>query len=236
MQRLVSFKNVIVLSGNFPILTGLDFEAGPGEIVLVKGRNGAGKTSFLRAVAGLLRVTRGSASVLGVDLVANPADVRHRVGLLGHESFMYEDLTARENVKFVLKATRSDTSRVGSSLSSVGLDGRLADLRVSKMSAGQRKKVALAALLAREPELWLLDEPHASLDSWTRGFLDAALNSRVERGATVILVSHEPLHGSLVPTRCVEIGGGKVINDVREREPRQSGQQAATQKGSGHVA
>lgn len=236
MQTLVSFKNVIVLSGNFPILTGLDFEAGPGEIVLVQGRNGAGKTSFLRAVAGLLRITRGSASVLGVDLVANPADVRHRVGLLGHESFLYEDLTARENVDFVLKATRSDMSKAGSSLSSVGLTGRLKDLRVSKMSAGQRKKVALAALLAREPELWLLDEPHAALDSWTRDFLDSALNSRVAGGATVILVSHESHHGSLVPTRVVEIGGGKVIGDVSDPESRQIDPQVTTQKRSGHVA
>ncbi len=236
MQTLVSFKNVIVLSGNFPILTGLDFEAGPGEIVLVQGRNGAGKTSFLRAVAGLLRITRGSASVLGVDLVANPADIRHRVGLLGHETFLYEDLTARENVDFVLKATRSDTAKASSSLSSVGLTGRLMDLRVSKMSAGQRKKVALAALLAREPELWLLDEPHAALDSWTRDFLDSALNSRVAGGATVILVSHESHHGSLVPTRVVEIGGGKVIGDVSGSALRQVDPQVTTQKRSGHVA
>ena len=236
MQTLVSFKNVIALSGNFPILTGLDFEAGPGEIVLVQGRNGAGKTSFLRAVAGLLRITRGSASVLGVDLVANPADVRHRVGLLGHESFLYEDLTARENVDFVLKATRSDTSKAVSSLSSVGLTGRLEDLRVSKMSAGQRKKVALAALLAREPELWLLDEPHAALDSWTRDFLDSDLNSRVASGATVILVSHESHHGSLVPTRIVEIGGGKVVGDVGGSDLRQVDPQVETQKRSGHVA
>lgn len=104
------------------------------------------------------------------------------------------------------------------------------------MSAGQRKKVALAALLAREPELWLLDEPHAALDSWTRDFLDSALNSRVAGGATVILVSHESHHGSLVPTRVVEIGGGKVIGDVSGSALRQVDPQVTTQKRSGHVA
>ena len=219
MQSLVSFKKVIVVSGNFPILTGLDFETGPGEVVLVKGRNGAGKTSFLRAVAGLLRITKGSALVLGVDLISNPADARHRVGLLGHETFLYEDLTAKENVTFVLKATRSNISKVDAALSAVGLTGRLPDLRVSSMSAGQRKKVALAALLAREPELWLLDEPHAALDSWTREVLDTAINSSVANGATVLLVSHEPLHGSLMPTRVVELAGGKVITDTRDIKP-----------------
>ncbi|NNN19602.1 MAG: heme ABC exporter ATP-binding protein CcmA [Acidimicrobiaceae bacterium] len=219
MQSLVSFKKVIVVSGNFPILTGLDFETGPGEVVLVKGRNGAGKTSFLRAVAGLLRITKGSALVLGVDLISNPADARHRVGLLGHETFLYEDLTAKENVTFVLKATRSNISKVDAALSAVGLTGRLSDLRVSSMSAGQRKKVALAALLAREPELWLLDEPHAALDSWTREVLDTAINSSVANGATVLLVSHEPLHGSLMPTRVVELAGGKVITDTRDIKP-----------------
>ncbi len=234
MQDLVSFKNVVVVSGNFPILTGIDFEAGPGEVVSVKGRNGAGKTSFLRAVAGLLRITRGSASVLGVDLVSNPADARHRVGLLGHDSFLYEDLTARENVSFVLRATRSDTARVESSLAAVGLTGRLSDLKVAVMSAGQRKKVALAALLAREPELWLLDEPHASLDSWTRDVLDSALIAAVANGSTVLVVSHEPHHGALVPTRTVEIGGGKVINDVRASGSADAA--LTTKLGTGNVA
>lgn len=236
MKSLVSFHNVIVISGNFPILTGLDFEAGPGEIILVKGRNGAGKTSFLRAVAGLLSISRGTASVLGVDIVANPADVRHRVGLLGHESFLYQDLTARENVNFVLRATRSDASKVDSALESVGLQGRLADLRISKMSAGQRKKVALAALLARDPELWLLDEPHASLDSWTRGVLDSTLNSKVESGATVLVVSHESHHGSLIPSRIVELGGGKVINDSRQSSMGCAGSGDSRSKDSGNVA
>lgn len=234
MQNLVSFKNVVVVSGNFPILTGMDFEAGPGEVVLIKGRNGAGKTSFLRAVAGLLRITRGSASVLGVDLVSNPADARHRVGLLGHEGFLYEDLTARENVNFVLRATRSDTSKVMPSLAAVGLTGRLSDLKVAVMSAGQRKKVALASLLAREPELWLLDEPHASLDSWTREVLDSTLAAAVANGSAVFIVSHESHHGALVPTRVVEVGGGKVISDVRESG---SGGSALSAKlGTGNVA
>ena len=236
MQSLVSFKNVIVVSGNFPVLTGLDFEAGPGEIVLVKGRNGAGKTSFLRAVAGLLRITRGSARVLGVDIVANPGDARHRVGLLGHESFLYEDLTARENVNFVLKATRSDPSGADSAMASVGLAGRLADLRVVKMSAGQRKKVALAALLARNPELWLLDEPHASLDSWTREVLESTVNAKVAAGATVLLVSHEAQHGSLVPTRVVEVGGGKIVGDTLLSEAIVAEETVMPKQESGHVA
>lgn len=213
MQSLVRFQNVIAISGNFPILTGFDIEIGPGEIVLLKGRNGAGKTSFLRAVAGLLRITKGAATVLDVDLVATPADVRHRVGLLGHETSLYEDLTAKENVLFALRATRSKTDSGEAVLDEVGLGGRLVDLKVSKMSAGQRKKVALASLIARAPELWLLDEPHASLDSWTRNVLDSNLNSAVENGSTVLLASHESHHGSLVPTRVVEIGGGKVISD-----------------------
>lgn len=215
MQSLVNFNNVIAVSGNFPILTGFDVEIGPGEIVLVKGRNGAGKTSFLRAVAGLLRITKGRAQVLGVDVVANPADVRHRVGLLGHESFLYEDLTASENVNFVLKATRSELTLAKSSLDTVGLSGRLANLKVSKMSAGQKKKVALASLLARNPDLWLLDEPHTSLDSWTRSVLDSTLNEAVQRGSTILLVSHESHHGSLVPSRTIEVSGGKVLSDIR---------------------
>lgn len=213
MQNLVNFSNVVAVSGNFPILTGLDIQIGPGEIVLIKGRNGAGKTSFLRAVAGLLRISRGKATVLDVDIVMNPADVRHRVGFLGHETSLYEDLTAIENVSFVLKATRSGTSQAVKALEDVGLGGRLINLKVANMSAGQRKKVALASLVARNPELWLLDEPHSSLDAWTRDVMDQILNVAVSEGSTVLLASHELHQGALVPTRTIEIGGGKVIGD-----------------------
>lgn len=227
---------MIAISGNFPILAGFDFEAGRGEIVLIKGRNGAGKTSFLRAVAGLLRVNKGVAEVLGVDLLISPADVRHRVGLLGHESFLYEDLTAKENVTFVLKATRSSSKEVERALETVGLGGRLWDLRVSKMSAGQKKKVALAALIARGPELWLLDEPHTSLDSWTRGILDSTLNKAVANGSTVLLASHESHHGSLVPTRVVEVGGGKVVSDTSVASPDVDRSVNQLSHGGDHVA
>lgn len=236
MQSRISFREVVATSGNFPILAGFNLEIGSGEIVHVKGRNGAGKTSFLRAVAGLVRITRGEAVVLGVDLRTNASDVRHLVGFLGHETSLYEDLSAKENVEFVLKATRTGTSKVASALEVVGIRGRLWDLRVSKMSAGQRKKVALASLIARSPDLWLLDEPHASLDGWTRDVLDLVLNQAVKSGATVILASHERDHGSLSPTRTIEIAGGKVIGDrigesVADYLPRNS-----VKAGDGHVA
>ncbi len=94
----------------------------------------------------------------------------------------------------------------------------------------------LAALLARDPELWLLDEPHASLDSWTRKVLDDSLNSRVSSGSTVLLVSHETHHGSLVPTRVVEIGGGRVVADSGPVQAAHLEQEARSEQGSDHVA
>ncbi|HEX2575822.1 MAG TPA: ATP-binding cassette domain-containing protein, partial [Aquihabitans sp.] len=92
MEPVVSFRGAVCLLGRFPALAGVDLDVGAGEIVLLQGPNGAGKTTVLRACAGLVPVAEGHATVLGVDLRADRRAVRHRVGLLGHASGLYEDL------------------------------------------------------------------------------------------------------------------------------------------------
>jgi heme ABC exporter ATP-binding subunit CcmA len=210
MDPVIRFRSAVALVARFPVLAGVDFDVARGEIVLLQGANGAGKTSLLRACAGLLRIAAGEASVLGEDLVANPRAVRRRVGLLGHATALYDDLTAFDNVRFAVRAGGGSTAVVGPALDRLGLTGRLASTRVSALSAGQRRRVALAALLGRDPELWLLDEPHAGLDAEHRDLLDGLVRDAVSRGATAVIASHEHDRALSLAGRTVTLAGGVV--------------------------
>jgi len=210
MDPVIRFRAAVALVGRFPVLAGVDLDVARGEIVLLQGANGAGKTSLLRACAGLLRVVSGEARVLGEDLVANPRAVRRRVGLFGHATSLYDDLTAAENVRFAVRAAGGPVAAVGPALERLGLVGRLPGTAVGALSAGQRRRVALAVLAARDPELWLLDEPHAGLDTEHRDLLDGLVRDAVSHGATVVLASHEHDRAEDLAGRIVTVAGGMI--------------------------
>jgi len=204
-------NGVIALLGGFPALSGLDLTVAHGEVVLVAGPNGAGKTTLLNVCGGLVPVARGSAHVLGVDLTGDRAALRHRVGLLGHRNGLYGDLTVSENLTFwsdLVGATPEETAR---SVEAAGLAGRLADVKVTSLSAGQRRRTALAVLLIRRAELWLLDEPHAGLDPDGRGELDALIRLAATSGVTVMLASHDLDRSRDLADREITVVGGAVV-------------------------
>lgn len=207
---VISFRDVVAVAGSYPVLAGANFDVNHGEIVLLTGPNGAGKTSLLRVCAGLLPVERGEAHVLGVNLAIDRAAVRDRVGILGHTNGLYLDLTVRQNVEFWAHLIGASAEEVHTALVHVGLDGRLADVRASQLSAGQRRRVALARLIIRRAELWLLDEPHAGLDARARDELDSTLRAAVSVGATVVVASHELERTERLATRRVIVDGGVV--------------------------
>jgi heme ABC exporter ATP-binding subunit CcmA len=211
MEPVVHLSAAVALLGRFPALAGIDFDVARGEIVLLRGPNGAGKTTLLRACAGLVPIVRGEAIVLGYDLRRDPRPVRRRVGLLGHATGLYDDLTVGENVRFWGRAARAERADIEAALALVGLDGRLRDVAVSKLSAGQRRRTSLACLLARRPELWLLDEPHAGLDAETRDQLDGLIGKAVDQGATVVLASHELDRAEALAHRVVDLVAGTTV-------------------------
>ena len=211
MTPAIRLRGAVALAGGFPVLAGVDLDVEVGEIVLLQGPNGAGKTSLLRACAGLLTVVRGEAVVLGRNLVADPRAVRRRVGLLGHTSALYDDLRVRENVAFAVRAAGGRRAGVDGALALLGLTGRLAETPVGGLSAGQRRRVALAVLVARAPELWLLDEPHAGLDAEHRDLLDGLVRRAVADGATVVLASHERERAHALAGRTVAVAGGVAV-------------------------
>jgi len=213
MAPVVQFRAAVALAGRFPALAGVDLSVETGEVVLVVGANGAGKTSLLRACAGLLPVTAGEARVLGVDLVADHTAVRRHVGLLGHAAPLYDELSAAENVRFAVRALGLPAATGERALERLGLVGRLRTTPAGRLSAGQRRRVALAALVARRPALWLLDEPHAGLDATSRTLLGELIAEAVVDGAAVLLSSHEPELSVPLSDRVVTMGGGRITGE-----------------------
>jgi heme ABC exporter ATP-binding subunit CcmA len=204
---------VVALSGRFPLLAGVDLEVATGETVLIEGPNGAGKTSLLRVCAGLVPIASGRVTVLGLDPVRYRTAVRRRVGMLAHASHLYDDLTVRENVRFAVRAAGADVSRIDGACERLGLTGRLLRTGAAKLSAGQRRRVALAVLVARSPEVWLLDEPHAGLDASARRLLNELLAEATVAGSTVVVASHEPELVEPLATRSVTVTGGRITSE-----------------------
>jgi heme ABC exporter ATP-binding subunit CcmA len=208
MENVIELNGVVAVLGHFPALAGVDLVVSRGEILLLQGPNGAGKTSLLRVCAGLLPIERGTGKILGIDITTNREDIRSRVGLLGHTNGLYLDLTVTQNIAFWASTVNASATEVAEAMSLMGIDGRLATVKAAQLSAGQRRRCALASLIVRRSEIWLLDEPHAGLDATGRDELDAVLRRAVASGATVVLSSHEHERAASLATRTVTIDGG----------------------------
>lgn len=211
---VVELTDVVATLGQFPALSGATMRVHSGEIVLLRGPNGAGKTTLLRLCAGLLPVVRGSATVLGHDLATDREGVRPHVGLLGHQNGLYADLTVQQNVRFWGDTVGASRGEVDAAMDRMGVSDRLATVMVSKLSAGQKRRTALAGLVARRARLWLLDEPHSGLDQRGRDELDRTLRQAAEAGATIMVASHELDRAESLATRIVDVVAGQVSEEA----------------------
>jgi heme ABC exporter ATP-binding subunit CcmA len=215
MEPVVRLRSAVCLLGRFPALAGVDLEVAVGEVVQLEGPNGAGKTTLLRALAGLVPVVGGEARVLGHDLRRDRRAVRRGVGLLGHADGLYDELSVAANVRFWGRAAGAVDQGPERALARLGVAPRLLDVPTARLSLGQRRRVALAVLVARRPALWLLDEPHAGLDAEGRELLDDLLGAAVGDGATVVLASHDPDRVSALAGRRVSLAGGRTSPPAR---------------------
>jgi heme exporter protein A len=163
-----------------------------GETLALFGPNGAGKTTLLRVFATLLRPTLGDAEIFGHSVRRETAAIRARTGLLTATGFLYDDLTALENLRFasLMSGIRPQPAHLETSLARVGLS-EAAGMRVRAFSTGMRRRLELARLLLRPLDLVLLDEPFISLDSDGVELVTRVLGKFREAGATVVLASHQ---------------------------------------------
>lgn len=182
--------------GGREVLAGLSFTVAAGEALVVTGRNGAGKSTLLRLVAGLLRPSAGR---LGLDGGEPEAGIGEQAHYLGHQDALKSSLTVLENLAFWaawLGGGGGSGSRGGTSpqaaLDAVGL-GALADLPASYLSAGQRRRLSLARLIAVSRPLWLLDEPTAALDAAAQARLTELMRGHLAGGGLIVAATHGPL-------------------------------------------
>lgn len=187
-------------------LKSVDLEVAPGRLVMVIGHNGAGKTTLVRVLSTALAPSRGT-----LELFGRPAgyEVRPRVGMLSHADGHYDDLTARENLDLAVRLGSGRGADAGAILERVGLGGRGGDL-VRSFSAGMRKRLAFARLLARAPELVLLDEPYAQLDPAGHTFVDGLLTELRAAGRTVVVSTHQVARARALCDDAVLLADGRV--------------------------
>ena len=206
----------MVFLGQFPALTDATMNIQQGEVVLIKGPNGAGKSTLLRLCAGLLPMRSGTGTVLNFDLRTQRMELRAHIGLLGHRTGLYPDLTVRENLKFWASAYGANNTEVDKAMAFLGLKDRLGSVQVQSLSEGQRRRTSFALLLIKRPSIWLLDEPYAGLDSNGRELVNSSILQASELGTTVLIASLEIDKIGSNRERTLLVKGGRIVNDSDE--------------------
>jgi heme exporter protein A len=185
--------------GGREVFSGLGFALSGGEALLVTGRNGAGKSSLLRMVAGLIRVTGGQLAITGADAEKNIPEQTH---YLGHQDALKPSLTVAENLGFWMRYL-GGTGTPQTPLAAVGLAG-LADLPAAYLSAGQRRRLSIARLVAVNRPIWLLDEPTSALDREAQDTLKGLMQRHLSGGGLIVAAAHGPI--GLDQTRELRLG------------------------------
>jgi heme exporter protein A len=183
--------DLTVERGGRRVIAGLSFEAGEGSALIVTGPNGAGKTSLLRALAGFLPIETGGFALDGGDAERTVGEQAH---YLGHADGVKSALTAGENLAFAAAMLGGDSSRAAQlgALAALGL-AHVIDFPARLLSAGQKRRAALARLLVSKRPLWLLDEPMTALDVAAQSALAAIMRAHLEGGGILVAAAHGPL-------------------------------------------
>jgi heme exporter protein A len=196
----LSGRGVTCVRGGREVFSGLDFEVGAGEALAVIGHNGSGKTSLLRLVAGLLMPTEGTIALEDGEAELTLAEQAH---YLGHRDALKPALSVEENLSFWRNFLGGEAFDSGESLKAVGID-HAAHLPAAYLSAGQRRRLSLARLLAVRRPVWLLDEPTAALDAAGQALFSGLMRDHLARGGLILAATHGPLG---IEARELKMGG-----------------------------
>jgi heme exporter protein A len=209
----VAFERVEKRYGGLLALCRVSLRIEPGEFVSLFGPNGSGKTTLLRMAALLVRPSAGSVAHPGGEGLAME-DVRRQIGLVGHKTLVYDELTARENLAFFARLYGLDHAeeRIAQVLDSVGLGKRAGDA-AGTFSRGMRQRLAIARALITGPRLLLFDEPATGLDRQGRDWLEATLDGLHRAGATLVVSTHDETF-SAISGRSVWLQAGRVVGDT----------------------
>jgi heme exporter protein A len=189
-------------------LADVTFSLAPGKVLMVAGRNGSGKSTLFRVLSTAIRPDRGAGKVGGYDIVSEREDVRRVSAILAHQSYLYESLSAKENLDVVARILRR--GGVDDVLQRVGLGAR-ADDPVSTFSAGMRKRLSFARVLLQMPDVVFFDEPYGQLDPEGFRLVDAVVQELKGRGATVLIATHQVERVAGYADGAITLEAGRVI-------------------------
>jgi heme exporter protein A len=180
-----------------------------GSVTMVAGRNGSGKSTLFRILSTAIRPDHGAGTILGFDLLRHREDIRRSMALLAHANYLYESLTAKENLEVAADHLGCSRSAVSSLLERVALAPR-ADDPVSTFSAGMRKRVSFARVLLQEPRLVFLDEPYAQLDPAGFDLVDSVVSELKASGVTVLIATHQLERTAALCDLALHLSDGRV--------------------------
>lgn len=203
----LSVHDLACTRGDRLLFTGMNFRVGAGELLLVQGGNGQGKTSLLRLLTGLARPDTGEVRWRG-ELIQRQRDAYHaEMRYLGHANGVKEDLNPVENLRFAegLQGRAFDEARAMSTLERLGL-GRCLDLPCRVLSFGQRRRVALASLLMATAKLWILDEPLTGLDVHAVALMEQLIRDHLAGGGLAVATTHQALNLDGMPVQRLLVG------------------------------
>ena len=201
--------------GRLYALRSVNMSVAGGEFVTIFGRNGAGKTTFLRIVSSLVRSYSGSVKLFGQNLKKAGEETRRRIGFLSHDSFLYKDLSALDNLIFFgkLYRIRPLKERVDNMLERVGLEAKR-NMAVRTLSRGMKQRLSLARAFLHQPEFLLMDEPYTGLDEEACESLDGLFTEFVRTGGAIVLTTHNISRGLKHAHRIVVFDRGRIVHEA----------------------
>ncbi|MBI4460465.1 MAG: ABC transporter ATP-binding protein [Acidobacteria bacterium] len=207
----IQARGLTKLYGDFPAVQNVNLDVEPGEFLALLGRNGAGKSTLLKLLSLLTPPSLGELTIGGVDHAGDSSQVRRRLGLLGHNTFLYDELTAEENLLFYarLYGLEQPEAACERALEAAGLVSFRREL-VRNFSRGMRQRLAIGRLFLHDPDVLLLDEPFTGLDDRAIALLENALQEARRRNKTVILCAHQLELALKLADRVLILERGKV--------------------------
>lgn len=216
---MIKVNGLVKQFGLNPVLRGVNLHVAAREFVTLVGANGAGKSTLLRIVATLSRPTAGEVRVGGWLLPQQASRVRRHIGLVSHHPLLYGDLSAAENLQFYARLYQLPDAeeRVIEGLRLVGLFGRQRD-PVRTFSRGMLQRLTIARATLHEPEVLLLDEPYTGLDQEATALLNDLLLQQMEKGRTILMITHDLVHGLQLCDRIAILSRGKIAVEVERQQ------------------
>jgi len=232
----IILQNITRRFGYLTALQNIVLEIPEGQTFVLFGPNGAGKTTLLRLIATLGKPTSGDIWIHDLNAVKNPEQIRQHIGLISHQTLLYDDLTDRENLAFYgqMYGLKNLSERIDQVLNTVGLQDRHRD-RVRNFSRGMKQRLAIARAILHQPSILLLDEPFTGLDTSAQSMLSDMIVDLKAEGRTIFLVTHDLIQGHALADRFGILFQGRLIHEGEAKNFCVSELQTLYKKALGHI-